>query len=135
MFDTPLSQIPQDDPRLVEFIRANNLLVPPSTENYSLDYPDSDPSIGQSVQVKKLLGNMVLALYKLTNSNYTSSHSNEVRRYPFSLQKNGFFVEAGALDGEARSNTLDLEVSYGWKVLHFPILIYLKLKIPKYRNS
>ena len=33
----------------------------------------------------------------------------------FFLKKNGFFVEAGAFDGETASNTLLLERKYGWK--------------------
>lgn len=32
-------------------------------------------------------------------------------------KKNGFFIEAGALDGEYLSNTLELEARYGWKGL------------------
>ena len=30
------------------------------------------------------------------------------------FQKNGFFIECGAYDGETRSNTLNLERYYGW---------------------
>ncbi len=30
------------------------------------------------------------------------------------FQKNGFFIEVGALDGETRSNTLILERKFGW---------------------
>ena len=31
--------------------------------------------------------------------------------------KNGFFVEAGSLDGEITSNTLHFELSHGWSGL------------------
>lgn len=30
------------------------------------------------------------------------------------FQRNGFFIECGAYDGETRSNTLNLERYYGW---------------------
>ncbi len=32
----------------------------------------------------------------------------------FFFQKNGFFIECGAFDGEQLSNTLLLEIRYGW---------------------
>ena len=31
------------------------------------------------------------------------------------MQKNGFFIEAGAFDGEVNSNTLHLERNYSWE--------------------
>ena len=33
------------------------------------------------------------------------------------MQRGGFFIECGALDGETRSNTLVLEQELGWKGL------------------
>ena len=35
----------------------------------------------------------------------------------FDLQRGGFFIECGAFDGEAMSNTLFLETKKGWKGL------------------
>ena len=35
----------------------------------------------------------------------------------FSLQQNGFFIEAGALNGEKGSNSLSLETDLGWSGL------------------
>ena len=35
----------------------------------------------------------------------------------FTFQRNGFFIEAGALDGETGSNTLSLERDLGWSGL------------------
>lgn len=35
----------------------------------------------------------------------------------FKDQKNGFFIEAGAYDGEVFSNSLYYEVTHGWKGL------------------
>ena len=34
--------------------------------------------------------------------------------YFFFFQREGFFVECGAYDGETRSNTLNLERELGW---------------------
>lgn len=33
------------------------------------------------------------------------------------FQRDGFFIECGALDGETRSNSLMLEQEYGWRGL------------------
>ena len=42
------------------------------------------------------------------------------------MQRNGFFVEAGAFDGEFYSNTLHMERKYGWEgVLVEPSFEYL----------
>ena len=104
--------LPQNDSRLIDYIWAHNFLRPPSTMPYNLENFKGDPSMGQSIIVKHALNDMVrcvtcfcILLYKYN------------RRYCFSLQKNGFFVECGALDGETRSNTLMLERDYGWKVI------------------
>ncbi|XP_076050463.1 protein Star-like [Oratosquilla oratoria] len=76
----------QDDPRLIQIIQKK-FLHPPSTEPYNLKSPDNDdPSMGQSEEIRKILGE----------------------------KRNGFFVECGALDGETRSNTLVFEKKFGW---------------------
>ncbi|XP_045107887.1 uncharacterized protein LOC123502728 isoform X1 [Portunus trituberculatus] len=78
----------QDDSRLIQRIRAK-YLFPPSTQPYSLSSSNSDPSMGQSKQIRLILGDKV--------------------------NEGGFFVECGALDGETRSNTLVFEKMYGWR--------------------
>ncbi|KAG0717557.1 Protein Star [Chionoecetes opilio] len=78
----------QDDPRLIQRIRAK-YLFPPSTNPYSLSSANSDPSMGQSKQIRHILGDKV--------------------------KEGGFFIECGALDGETRSNTLVFEKEYGWR--------------------
>ncbi|XP_042870470.1 protein Star-like [Penaeus japonicus] len=77
----------QDDPRLIQRIKSQ-YLFPPSDLPYALkDKAKDDPSMGQSKQIREILGD----------------------------QKDGFFVECGALDGETRSNTLVFEKRFGWK--------------------
>ncbi|OXA50069.1 protein Star [Folsomia candida] len=80
----------QDDPRLLTFIRQN-YLHPPSVpaQPYNLTSNVEDTSMGQTKMVLRAL-----------------NHA-----------RNGFFVEAGALDGELRSNTLMLERQFGWNGL------------------
>ncbi|XP_045607488.1 protein Star [Procambarus clarkii] len=82
---SPVS-IDQDDPKLIQRIRTH-YLYPPSKQPYSLASTNDDPSMGQSIEIRHILGN----------------------------QKNGFFVECGALDGETRSNTLVFEKKFGWQ--------------------
>ena len=54
--------------------------------------------------------------------------------YPF--QKGGFFVEAGAFDGEFYSNTLQMERNYGWEgVLIEPRFEYIFKIINKNRKA
>ncbi|XP_042205019.1 uncharacterized protein LOC121854415 [Homarus americanus] len=75
----------QNDPRLIQRIRAKHLF-PPSDQPYSLASTNDDPSMGQSKEIRNIFGE----------------------------QKGGFFVECGALDGETRSNTLVFEKRFGW---------------------
>ncbi|KAG8232355.1 hypothetical protein J437_LFUL008823 [Ladona fulva] len=87
IFNGPSTKM--DDPMLISSIRSR-FLIPPSIQPYNLKEPEVlDPSMGQSSWIRKILKN----------------------------QRNGFFVEAGALDGETRSNTLFLEKELGWRGL------------------
>ncbi|XP_068227671.1 protein Star-like [Palaemon carinicauda] len=77
-----------DDPKLVDYIRRE-LLHPPSQLPYNLKDPQKNhfSQFGQSMYAdKKFLHGM----------------------------KGGFFIEAGALDGEFLSNTLYFERALGW---------------------
>ncbi|KAK3577438.1 hypothetical protein CHS0354_032287 [Potamilus streckersoni] len=78
-----------DDPRLISLIRQE-FLVPPHPGPYNLKDPDVlDPSCGQSTAVDKLL----------------------------EKKEKGFYVEAGAFDGESISNTLFFERVRKWNGL------------------
>ncbi|CAL4122413.1 unnamed protein product, partial [Meganyctiphanes norvegica] len=84
-----------DDERVIQILRSEHL-QPPSTLPYHLgdyqqrlNYKDMDSW--------KWLHERILKL--------------------FSKRPPGFFIEAGALDGEYLSNTLHLEKVYGWKGL------------------
>merc|ERR1711970_280298 len=76
-----------EDPALMEKIRS--VLVQPSGNKPTLANPNSQNAKGQFGQVDQLL--------KLFNN-----------------KENGFFIEAGAYDGEHISNTLYLETQLGW---------------------
>ena len=87
-----LNGLHQDDPKLIEFIKENVLVAPDLLPLEMLGGPSARRIMGQYEQVpmiEKLLG----------------------------LKKNrmnGFFIEAGAACGEHLSNTLYLEMIYGW---------------------
>lgn len=82
-----------DDPRLIQRIK-DEYLIPPSTKPYSLSYNSGErnPYISGI-----FIGSVVKDFFK-------NKH-------------NGFFVEAGALDGEFMSHTLELELKLGWRGL------------------
>jgi len=113
--DSQLEYMNQEDPSLWKYIRTHHLL-PPSKKPYKLVEPGKDhglpssgsPSGGQYVIVKKILKNM----------------------------PNGFFVEAGAYDGEHFSNTLTLERELNWSgiLIEGDPLIYPYLK-KKHRKA
>ncbi|KAL3881308.1 hypothetical protein ACJMK2_027761 [Sinanodonta woodiana] len=78
-----------DDPRLIRLIRQE-FLVPPHPGPYNLKHPDIlDPSCGQSTVIDKLL----------------------------ERKEKGFYIEAGAFDGESISNTLFFERIRKWNGL------------------
>lgn len=87
-----LNGMKQEDPILIEFIRNHVLIKPKNVKSYQ---NRSDSSMrgqyGQPLQVETILG------LKET-----------------SKDKKGFFIEAGAADGEGISNTLFFEAKYGW---------------------
>lgn len=77
------------DQGLIDEIKEH-YLVEPSSGPYNLEAPDlENPSRGQASMILDIL----------------------------SEQRNGFYVECGALDGETRSNTLYMERKLGWKGL------------------
>ncbi|XP_042208726.1 uncharacterized protein LOC121856996 [Homarus americanus] len=79
------------DPRLIAWIRGNHLL-PPSSLAYSLD-------VGINVDFTKL------PYWKRVYQGITDLLEGK---------RNGFFLEAGALDGYYQSNTFFLERDHGW---------------------
>ncbi|PNF23080.1 hypothetical protein B7P43_G09128 [Cryptotermes secundus] len=83
--------VSMDNPKLITKIRKKFLLSPSlHIEPYNLSFPLLyDTSMGQSEMILSILGD----------------------------QKEGFFVECGALDGETRSNTLHFERHLNWSGL------------------
>ena len=82
----------QDNPRLIETITKRFLVPPNLTKDYNLTKHQAshlnilEGQVGQAAEVAKL----------------------------FKGKKNGFFIEAGAFDGQVFSNTLLLEMNYNW---------------------
>lgn len=90
-----LGPLSPEDPKLLPVLRAR-YLTPPSTKPYNLS---TDPLY----QKLRTYGSWAF-LYP------------EIRKF-FGRHRGGFFVEAGALDGEKLSNTLWLEQKLGWSGL------------------
>ena len=77
----------QDDPLLIKTIQEKYLTFRKEGSTYNLSTnPKLDGQFGQADTIEKL----------------------------FRGKKNGFFVEAGAFDGEAFSNTLLFELKHNW---------------------
>ena len=120
----------QWDQRLIKFIR-DELLIPPQTyskKNLNLvnEYDPKKPWKHQGLNGEAVA---VEYVYGLDNIENRSNH-NLVEARP------GFFIEAGASDGELISNTIYLELKYNWTgLLVEPNPAYLKQLIKKRRNA
>jgi len=82
-----------DDPTLLNIIR-DRYLTPPSTKPYNFSYSER----GRNAYISSQLMNALV-------------------KNLFGSRRGGFFVEAGALDGEYMSHTIDLETKLGWRGL------------------
>ncbi|XP_068200561.1 uncharacterized protein [Palaemon carinicauda] len=92
--------IAQNDLQLLKLTREK-FLLPPSTEPYHLTLEDKHAMEYNSYR----------------DFNLSWRFLDEVIQVLFKDEPPGFFVEAGAFDGEFCSNTLDLERLRGWKGL------------------
>lgn len=87
-----LNQLEQDDPTLIEAIRTK-YLIPPSKEDYNFTNKGHLSFRGQHGQP--------LVIDEMFDHKL----------------KEGFFIEAGAFDGELLSNSLRFEILHGWSGL------------------
>ena len=97
----------QWSPSLAQIVRE--VVIPPSKLPYNLVNGNRDPSYGQAQLIKKLFRGKV-------GSQCNYPKEGKIINQTF-FQRNGFFIEAGALDGELLSNTLSLEKDLGWSGL------------------
>ena len=89
--DKSLNGLQQNDPVLIEAVR--NLLIQPADPNVPYNFSGPEPGLmGQFGQVEDLI---------------------EI----LGKQKEGFFIEAGAFDGEEYSNSLFFEMQNNWSGL------------------
>ena len=89
-----LNGVDQNDPKLIETIK-NDILIPPAPQNSKYNFKQKleeniRGQFGQPLVVEKHLG------------------LNPKKPQP------GFFIEAGAADGEWFPNTLHFEINYNW---------------------
>ncbi len=89
-----------------------------TTDNSIIDFENTIKDLTISFVKQKFLRKPASQESKLnlTNIIWKSPITENVIRL-LNGKKNGFFIEAGALDGEYLSNTLELEAKYGWEGL------------------
>ena len=88
VIDESLNNLEQDDPKLVQILKEK-YLIPPSQEAYNFSkkaHLDLRGQFGQPLLIEHMLNG----------------------------KKNGFFIEAGAYDGEIISNSLLFEIKHQW---------------------
>ncbi|XP_047736805.1 uncharacterized protein LOC108680959 [Hyalella azteca] len=98
-----------DDPRLIEYIK-HHLLLPPSRLPYNLTIASSRRNVYLSAIFIASIVRQLFSVY------FSAIFIASIVRQLFRGKK-GFFVEAGALDGEYMSHTLNLELQLGWQGL------------------
>ena len=112
-----LNGLEQNDPILIQKIK-NDILIPPNRhQTLSLKDPPEDNEGGQYGQVSR-----IEKILRLSKSN----------------PKSGFFIEAGAADGEWFSNTLYFERHHGWTGLLVepnPDLLSNLVKTHRYKSQ
>ncbi|XP_065338087.1 uncharacterized protein LOC135938395 [Cloeon dipterum] len=122
--------LPPNDERLVEFTR-NLLIKPDFTKPYVLDAPEKvDQSwFNTSTLILSLANKKArLGCHKIHTMITTTG---------VFIQNGGFFVECGAHEGEAMSNTILLERAFGWTGLLVegaPLLSWFVQKLSMARN-
>ncbi|CAL8097740.1 unnamed protein product [Orchesella dallaii] len=108
--------------QLVDYVKEHHL-TPPSPQNVSYNlsktYKNYDAhdqyhkvilDVLEKRGIDRLVGSKSIILKKKIKPM-------RILNFLSSFQKQGFFVEAGALDGEYLSHSLDLEMKLGWKGL------------------
>ena len=91
VIDESLNLLKQDDPVLIEAVKK--LIIPPSEATVDYNFTAKEPKLlGQYGQVRDLIELL-------------------------GKQDGGFFIEAGAYDGEEYSNSLYFEMKKNWKGL------------------
>jgi hypothetical protein len=104
--------IPQNDPRLLEYIRKEHIIPPPSKVPYNLRHKGRSSKKNTLIvhHLSKLLANKVwLNMHSLNFGIFIYK-----KNLLFVLQTNGFFVEYRAYDGELHSKTLFFERHRNW---------------------
>jgi len=86
----------QDDPKLIEYIKKNVLIKP----NYSQPL-----NLSKHTKCCKKLGGQHGQAFEVENILGLKTSQKDTK---------GFFIEAGAVDGEYLSNTLFFEMKYSW---------------------
>ena len=116
-----LNGLNQNDPNLIQVLR-DDILLKPKRGKLNLDRPPSPQNLraqyGQPYMVED-----ILKKYKIWK---------KIKK----RKQQGFFIEAGAVDGEYLSNTLFFEMKYSWTgLLVEPNPSSLKALYKKHRKS
>ncbi|CAL4122640.1 unnamed protein product, partial [Meganyctiphanes norvegica] len=98
-----LGPLTNDDPSLLQYIKER-VLIEPSTETYNLQV-DLDKTNTDAYK------------YNSYRRDHNWKTLNNIVKTIFDNEPAGFYVEAGALDGEYLSNSLYLERDLGWSGL------------------
>lgn len=129
-----LNWLSQRDPKLIQFIKKNILIPPPRVKQplqLLQPFDERKPWKHQGTHGEALA---VESVYGLNRKK--KIRSNETTKMGDANKRNGFFIEAGAFDGEIKSNTLYFEIRYNWTgLLVEPNPILASMLVKKQRNA